>query len=488
MLLPSEHGLTPYPSRPAAGLGQSTMPSGSVEITFAPSKRALETFRHGKAADLMDEFKDWPRYDPKTAPGGLIDLSGAENRLMEDWVARYVDDEMRGLQVAACLSYGAMFGSPGLRKNMAAFFNRYFNPRVPIMSDDILATNGVTSLIELVAWTICDPGEAILYLTPTFFMLDYDLSSRTDVITLPVTTSGLADPFGATGADELVQVLEMAANAAELSRVVRCRALVICNPSNPQGRCYASETLQKMADWCTIRGMHLVADEIYAMSQVEAYSDGHLQLDRFSSVLSIPGGHGPLQNVHSLYGMSKDFGMGGLRAGFLVTRNKLLRKAASRVTWFTWVTKFSDLFITQFMSRLDLVNDYLVEYHIRLAAAYNRTMSALNLHRIPFQPGNAGLFIFIDLSQWLRYFRGSHTTMSTTIAARYVPGQPSREIQLCKWLAGGGVFINPGEFAGSDRPGLYRLVFTGHQDAVVQGIKRLCNALNKLESSRSSLA
>lgn len=79
--------------------------------------------------------------------------------------------------------------------------------------------------------------------------------------------------------------------------------------------------------------MHLVADEIYAMSGF-APAPGESHLDRFTSVLSLeddPRNHIHINNIHVFYGASKDFGMGGLRLGFLITRNEFFWKACRRV-------------------------------------------------------------------------------------------------------------------------------------------------------------
>jgi len=72
--------------------------------------------------------------------------------------------------------------------------------------------------------------------------------------------------------------------------------------------------------------MHLVVDEIYAMSTLTDNNNDDADITPFTSILS----NSSQQNVHCLYGMSKDFNMGGLRMGFLVTRNPVIKAAASQ--------------------------------------------------------------------------------------------------------------------------------------------------------------
>lgn len=41
---------------------------------------------------------------------------------------------------------------------------------------------------------------------------------------------------------------------------------IVCNPQNPLGRTYSRETLLAYATFCEENDLHLVSDEIYAMS------------------------------------------------------------------------------------------------------------------------------------------------------------------------------------------------------------------------------
>ncbi|KAK9783288.1 putative Aminotransferase class I/classII domain-containing protein [Seiridium cardinale] len=417
--------------------------------TFGVSERALAAFKGGSAWALMEKVKLRPQFDPESEPDGIINLSGASNVLMKDWMDRFIEENTHKLPLQEMLSYGAVSGGPGLLKAMAAFFNRHFRPSSLLTKEHIIAANGVTSLIDLIAWTLCNPGEAIIYPTPTFYMLDYDITVRSDVKAVPVSCSHIHDQFVSSSVDALVAALEAAVDV-QAKQGVRCRVLFVCNPANPQGRCYSRKTLSALARFCTRRDMHLVADEIYAMSQFRIPGHSAAELDEFSSVLSISD-DGKLTthaNIHCLYGMSKDFNMGGLRMGFLVTRNKEVLAAACRVT---------------------------------LAGAYEKTQSALVGYGIPFMKANAGLFIFIDLSRWIGCFGGEDSNGSLTIGSLSGNSQ-SHEMQLCEWLIDHGVFINAGEFAEFDQPGHFRLVFTEcSTDVVILAISRIRKALDKLE-------
>ncbi|RMZ77586.1 hypothetical protein DV737_g4280, partial [Chaetothyriales sp. CBS 132003] len=404
---------------------------------FAPSLRAQATLRQGPAWDLMQKVKKQPRYDPINQPKGIVNLSGALNNLMGDWLRESTEGDLAfDSQV---LAYGPLSSSESLLEAAAGFFNHFFSPATPVAKDQVSASNGVTSLMNTLAWTLCDEGDSIMYTTPNYYMLDFNLRVRNGIRTVPVS---LMDMVDAMAPNALLAALDQ---ALERNRDVRCRVLFICNPTNPQGRYYPRATLQALSSWCAKRGMYLVADEIYGLStfgvageDIIAGYQAH-RASSFCSLLSIAS----RKHHHSIYSLSKDFNMGGARVAFLVSRNAQVHAAVAKLSWFTWLPQMSDTFVTAFLSRLDRVHDYLDTYRPRLAAAYERVCEELKRHRIPFRPAEGGLFVFVNLGAWIRYFgqRGRPEDNVTKEDGRVL----SPELRLCEWLIEHGVFLNAGE-------------------------------------------
>jgi 1-aminocyclopropane-1-carboxylate synthase len=84
---------------------------------------------------------------------------------------------------------------------------------------------------------------------------------------------------------------------------IKVRALLLCNPHNPLGKCYPVETLKEMFGFCQKYNIHLISDEIYALSVFEVEG---AKRTPFTSVLSIdPTGLLRIDQIHVLYGMSK---------------------------------------------------------------------------------------------------------------------------------------------------------------------------------------
>lgn len=101
---------------------------------------------------------------------------------------------------------------------------------------------------------------------------------------------------------DCIAALDAGFEAAK-ARGTRIKALIICNPHNPLGRCYPRETLIELLRLCASKGIHLISDEIYALS---VYDRHDRPAEKFTSIRSIDftGIIDPGQ-VHVLYGMSK---------------------------------------------------------------------------------------------------------------------------------------------------------------------------------------
>lgn len=202
---------------------------------------------------------------------------------------------------------------------MAKLITTYFHPAVSITADHILFTSGVTSLNAMYAMCLTDPGDGILLGQPIYgsFNGDLQVPSGCQLIYTPFHGD---DSFSVQAVERYEKTFLQARE-----RGVSIKALLICNPHNPLGRCYPRETLEALMQFCQKYQIHLISDEIYALSVYEDDSSSG-----FVSVLSIdpaPLGVAPAL-IHVLYGMSKDFAAAGLRLGCLISQNENFMQAA----------------------------------------------------------------------------------------------------------------------------------------------------------------
>ena len=63
---------------------------------------------------------------------------------------------------------------------MANYINHHFKPLKPIDHDKLLFASGVTSLCEMLGFSICDEADAILLSRPIYqaFKFDFDAKAK----------------------------------------------------------------------------------------------------------------------------------------------------------------------------------------------------------------------------------------------------------------------------------------------------------------------
>ena len=98
-----------------------------------------------------------------------------------------------------------------------------------------------------------------------FYSIMYVCMYVGDVITVPVYFRDYdSDGTGGVGHPS-TEALEQAYESAVLNGMPP-KALLITNPNNPTGEIYSAAELRLMARWCTQKNIHLISDEIYALS------------------------------------------------------------------------------------------------------------------------------------------------------------------------------------------------------------------------------
>ena len=192
-------------------------------------------------------------YDAKTNPDGYIGLCVAENKLVSDVVA----DRLNRVAAApaSVLGYDAMTGSMRFREQLGRFMGRTFLGRVfPPQRISVLA--GAGSVLEILFHALGDPDDGVLVPTPSYAGFWMDLELRNELRIVSVHTSA-DDGFRLSP-----ELLDRAADGA--GRPVK--ALLLTTPDNPLGRVYTADELDAILSWAEGRGLHVVADEIYALS------------------------------------------------------------------------------------------------------------------------------------------------------------------------------------------------------------------------------
>ncbi|RAL02992.1 putative aminotransferase [Aspergillus ibericus CBS 121593] len=419
----------------------------------------------GSANSLMWDIMRNP-WCPTSKPDGYVNVGVAENALMHDYLLNYMNTQLT--LPAKYLTYNdGAIGAERLRCAMAAFLNKHLHPVKPLTSNDLLVTNGVSSAIEHISWAFTDPGEGILLGRPYYGTFIPDMSVRPGAVVIPVAF-GECDPFSV----DAVECYERALLAFQATTGRKVRALMLCHPHNPLGRCYPKETMVQLMRLCQKYQVHLISDEIYALSVWKNTIDLGTPVP-FESALSIdtagvidPG------LVHLLWGMSKDFGANGIRLGVIISQsNPVLLEAIKGVSLYTYSSSISEHLAAIVLEDDDFTTRYIQLNRQKLAESYAFAATYLKDHGIEYAAGaNAAFFLWVNLG---KKYRELHPEETANLGDEISDKVMQLLLQRKVFLASGFLF-------GSEKSGWFRIVFTHPREYLEEALRRIVLALGDL--------
>ncbi|MBE7483990.1 MAG: aminotransferase class I/II-fold pyridoxal phosphate-dependent enzyme [Polyangiaceae bacterium] len=377
-------------------------------------------------------------FDPELRPDGYVPLCVAENKLVTDLLAPKLG-AARDVP-ARVLGYDAMIGSLDFRERLAAFMGQRFLGR-SVRAEQLAVLSGAGSVLELLFHVIADPGDGVLVPTPSYAGFWPDLETRDELRVVPVHTQS-SEGFRLTP-----ERLDAACAAA--GRPVR--ALLFTSPDNPMGRVYDASELEAVLVWAERAGVHLVVDEIYALSVFGARP--------FVSAASLRPALG--QRLHIVWAFSKDFAASGLRTGVMVSENAEVLRAVDGLAYWACSSGLTQLALGELISDRAWLETYLTTMRARLGEAYRRVAGALDEQGIEHLPSGAGFFLLVDLRRFL--------------------AAPTWDAEAALWrrlLDTANVNLTPGAACRVGEPGFMRLCFAGvPTDAAVHAVQRIGQVL-----------
>jgi 1-aminocyclopropane-1-carboxylate synthase len=394
-----------------------------------------------------------------------------------------------------------MRGSDRLRRALAAHMKRVLAPNHAdgaIDHDRLCVSAGAGAVIDNLFMTITSPGDGVLIPAPYYPAFDNDLRVRNGVRAIPVAGADAESLPTAPSLDRAVEAFATAA-ANSSSPASAARALLLTNPSNPLGVVYAKSSMLHAARWALREGMHVVVDEVYASSEYydvgpfvsalewtpedvlgnvggsgtsngfkrdsDADSDDDL---RASSSWTLEDARRAMATrLHVVYGLSKDFCASGYRVGVLSTRNEQVVKAMDNVAYFCCVPGPMQFAIAEMLEDEAWVDLFLEENSGNLRDAHAVLTSILTEGNVPVVPSSAGMFVWIDLSSFMK--------------------APTWEEEKRLWTAlfedqKTRLLMTPGRDCRHNKPGCFRLCFAAvKREALEVAARRLVDFVKRYE-------
>lgn len=369
-------------------------------------------------------------YDAKTNPNGKIPLAIAENKLMHDIILPKIQAFRSSLP--EILNYTVSSGAPMFKNTLVEVLrDRVFKvPTATINADQIVVASGCTALLYALSFIMFDDQDSILIPTPYYPAFDFDFVNLGNVSIIEVNSMN-----GQVSSGLSIESLDEAYTRS-MAQGKRPKTLLLTNPHNPLGTIYSSETLLTAVNWCRSKGMHIICDEIYALSVFGEGADS-----TFTSIVKV------LDNklgddVHVLWGLSKDFGASGFRVGVLYSQNKELVHAMGRLSDPMQASHYVQELATHLLSDGSFLDYYFKENRVRLKRSHDIVSESLAKVGIPLIPAISAIFVFADFRSCLR-----------------VPTWAAEEELRIAILTECGLTFSPGSSCHSPQPGYFRICY-----------------------------
>ena len=382
-------------------------------------------------------------YHRDNNPNGAFPLNVAENKLSWHLLKAKIQDITRKKEIPEWVSsYTSGKGSPSFREAVAKFLSRFLT-KSDVNPEQLAFSAGATSVIEMTALVLGDIGDVAAFPAPCYPVYKQDIGNiagmeRYDIIThheLSAIKDGL-----------LLNISDLEKAKKDIEKQgKKFRMLVLTNPDNPTGGMYKTEQLLKITNWCEDQKIHLIVNEIYGLSLINT-THPSIKHDytvdiNFASFLDIMAVK-KSQYLHWWYSFSKDFGISGFRVGAVYSHNEKMITAYENLNYSHLVSNYTQWILEEILNDTAFIASYISQNQALLTEAYITVVQVLQKLKIDYVPSRGSLFIWIDLSRFLK--------------------EDSIEAQHDFWLElyeKTGILLTSGDGFGHTKKGLFRMVY-----------------------------
>lgn len=194
--------------------------------------------------------------------------------------------------------YSSSRGIPGLRRAVAAYYDRRFGVRIDPEREAIVTLGSKEGLANL-AQAITAPGDVVLCPNPSYPIHSFGF----------IIAGASLRHLPAGAGDDLMQSLERAVRHS----IPKPIALILCYPANPTAEVVDLDFYREVVKFCRAQEIYIVSDLAYA----EVFFDGKPP----PSILEVEGARDIAVEFTS---MSKTYSMPGWRIGFACGNERLI--------------------------------------------------------------------------------------------------------------------------------------------------------------------
>jgi len=458
----------------------------NMEATDDEKSTTLSSSRAGRAVTLLPTYltdaRAVQKYCRSTAPEGALQLSVAENQMLEDLLVPALTkfSSSRDSFPADAIYYQPTHGREPLRNALTNYLEGLLDldkdANGTLDPEGIVVGAGCNAVLENLCVSLAEPGQGVMIPLPYYAAFEFDLGSRAglEVVPVPTMEHSSYDSNSSSSSSpppEAYYLSRAALDAAKQTSIeengIEPRILLISHPQNPLGICYPPHVIEETIEWCRDNKIHLISDEIYAGSVYQKDTADFSSTLKVASSSPSPDetglGLGPY--VHLVYALSKDFALSGLRVGVMYSENQEIRLPLQKLNDLCSVSSHTQNLVEDMMkevsppSSVHWTQGFLEENQRRIRERKDAWQSCLKELEIPHLDATAGLFCWMDFSEFL--------------PEEGTPSERERALYL-ELLQEHGLLFTPGDSMKNELPGFFRCVFTAASDHEFElGMERL---------------
>lgn len=383
-------------------------------------------------------------YCPNDNPNGAFPLNVAENNLATSIIKNQLTSILQQNEIPDwILNYTGLLGHEEARIEVARFMEQHLC-KCPISPDTIGFSAGASAIIEVSSFVLANPEDVVVIPAPSYPMYTNDLGVKSDMQRYDLQTHYDIQTMG-SNAPVTTELLDKAWD--ELKAQGRCfKILLITSPDNPTGCMYSESQLRAFADWCIQHEVHLVVNEIYALSLIDTQDDALKQeYNNEGDYVSFGAIMHELKSdyLHLWYAFSKDFAMSGLRFGLVHSLNEAFLTGFGNANVPHMVSNITQWMVSEMLKNNEFIQGYIEENKRLMNKSYKLVIEALRKIEVPYVPSRGSLFVWADFSKYLEEDSAK--------------GEEQLWIDIYKKS---GVLLTPGVGFQHQKKGLFRIVHT----------------------------
>lgn len=242
--------------------------------------------------------------------------------------------------------------------------------KINLNENQMIITIGASEAINFLFLTICDPGDEVIVLDPTY--ANYIGFAACCNVNLKPLLCDISNGFSLPNCSSIEQ--QITSNT---------KAILLCNPNNPTGAVYDIEDLKTLLDICERYNLFFLVDEVYR----EFVYDNKQPC----SILKIASHNNRVVVIDSL---SKHYSLCGARIGCIITSNEELIFKITNLTQARLAAPTIEQYAAAFMLN-HIKPEYFTqikhEYKLRRDVVYDILSDIKNINL--YKP--AGAFYFV---------------------------------------------------------------------------------------------